>query len=192
MWFIKQTEMNGWFFQHFSRVYGKIWVGFCVNIRKTLFLRGFILKPTARALVLPKTVLGIFKIPLRFRDRHVFTWKLLETLNVFNTSTLKIFFEKRKLFSKKWSIIFFVESTKLKTQHFPTKLLYQKPMLRRQIECGVQNGHITKNMVLPVTILFFRKFCLNLITSYKELIWYNRHPNVHIHTFRKRWSFIWG
>ena len=31
---------------------------------------------------------------------------------------------------------------------------YQKPMLR-QIESAVQNGSITKNGDLPVTILFF-------------------------------------
>ena len=33
---------------------------------------------------------------------------------------------------------------------------------------------------------------LGLRNSYKELIWCINHPNVHIHTFRKGWSFIWG
>ena len=37
----------------------------------------------------------------------------------------------------------------------------------------------------------FRKFSFSLRTSYKELTWCTNHPNVHIHTFRKRWSFIW-
>ena len=45
---------------------------------------------------------------------------------------------------------------------------------------------------MPVTILFFRKFCFILRTFYKELIWCTNHPNVHIHTFQKRWSFVWG
>ena len=40
----------------------------------------------------------------------------------------------------------------------------------RQIECGIQNGLITKNGVLPVTISFFRKLCFSLRPSYKELI----------------------
>ena len=40
----------------------------------------------------------------------------------------------------------------------------------RQIEWGVQNGPITKNGVLPVTKLFFQKFCFSLRTSYNELI----------------------
>ena len=60
----------------------------------------------------------------------------------------------------------------------------------RKIEWGVQNGPITKNGFLPVTTLLFRKFWFSLRTSYKELIGCTNHPNVHIHTFRKRWSFI--
>ena len=51
---------------------------------------------------------------------------------------------------------------------------------------------ITNNGVLPVTTLLFWKFCFGLRTSYKELTWCTNYPNVHIHTFRKRWSFIWG
>ena len=34
----------------FSKFYGKIWVGYCLNTRKALF-RGFILKPTERAYI---------------------------------------------------------------------------------------------------------------------------------------------
>ena len=40
----------------------------------------------------------------------------------------------------------------------------------RQIEWEVQTGPIIKNGVLPVTTLFFRKFCFSLRTSYNELI----------------------
>ena len=43
----------------------------------------------------------------------------------------------------------------------------------KQIEWWIQNGPITKNGVLPVTTLFFRKFCFSLRTSYKELIWFD-------------------
>ena len=39
MWFIKLTGINGLnFFQHFSKVYGKIWVRFCLNPGKRFFL----------------------------------------------------------------------------------------------------------------------------------------------------------
>ena len=44
---------------------------FVLTLEKAVF-RGFILKPTERANILLKTVLGIFKIALRLRDRHDF------------------------------------------------------------------------------------------------------------------------
>ena len=34
--------------------------------------------------------------------------------------------------------------------------------------------------------------CSSLRTFSKELIWCSNHPNDHTHTFRKRWSIIWG
>ena len=40
----------------------------------------------------------------------------------------------------------------------------------KQIEWGVQNGPITKNGVLPVTTLSFRKFRFSLRTSCKAWI----------------------
>ena len=84
-------------------------------------------------------VLGIFKIALRLRHRHVFLWQSLETLNDFITSTLKQIFWKTKPFFKKLEYRFLLENIlPLKTQHFHTKLLCQKLMLR-QIKWGVQN-----------------------------------------------------
>ena len=72
----------------------------------------------------------------------------------FNTLPLKQIFWKRETFFKKLEYCFLVQSTAVETQHFHTKLLYQKPMLR-QIEWGPQNGPITKSGVLPLTTLFF-------------------------------------
>ena len=74
--------------------------------------------------------------------------------------------------------------------HCHTKLPYQKPMLR-ETEWWLQNRPNTKNGVLPVTTLFFRKFCFSLRTSYKELICCTDNPNAHNCIFCKRWSFIW-
>ena len=71
---------------------------------------------------------------------------------------------------KKMEYSFLTESTKIKHATFPYKTVpSQKPILR-QIKWGVQNGPITKNRVLPVTTLVFRKFCFSLRTSYKGLI----------------------
>ena len=55
----------------------------------------------------------------------------------------------------------------------------------------VSEWTITKNGVLPVTTLFFWKSCFSLRKIYKELTCTND-PNDHIHSFRQRWSFIWG
>ena len=93
-----------------------------------------------------KTVLGIFKIALRLKDRHVFMWQLLELFSIFNTITLiKIFWKTQTLF-KKLGYRFLVENAKIESTTFQYKNARQKPMLR-QIECGVQNRPITKNVV---------------------------------------------
>ena len=133
---------------------------------------------------------GIFQIVLRLQDQHVFMWQSVEILNIFNTSTLKQIFWKTKTFSEKLEYHFLVESTKMKGHYFHTKLPCQKQMLR-QTELWVQNGPITNNRVLPVTTLFFWRFSFSLRTSYKELIWCTNNSNAQIHTFCKRWSFIW-
>ena len=54
---------------------------------------------------------------------------------------------------------FLIERSTAENASFYTKLLGQKP---GEIESGVQNGYITKNGVLPVTTLFFGKFCFGL------------------------------
>ena len=137
-------------------------------------------------------MVGIFKIPLRLRDRHVFMWQSMKILNVFNSLTLKQIFWKTKTFFKKLEDSFLVESTKIEKDwnHFHTKLPYQKPILR-QIKWWLQNVPVTKNGVLPVTTLFFWKFCFSLRSSIKELICCTSNPNAHSCSFRKHWSFIW-
>ena len=83
-----------------------------------------------------------------------------------------------------------MKALRLKAHYFHTKLSYRKPMLR-QIKWWLQNGSITKNGVLPVSNLFFWKFCFSLRTSKKELICFINNSNAHICTFCKRWSFTW-
>ena len=95
-----------------------------------------------------------------------------------------------KTIFKKLEYRFLIDSTKFENAYFHTKLPYQKLMLR-QIEWWLQSGPITKNGVSPVTNLFSWKFCFNLRTIYKELIWCTNNPNARNCTFCKRWSFIW-
>ena len=99
----------------------------------------------------------------------------------------------RRPFSKNYRVPIFgfkITALRLKTHRFHTKLPCQKPILR-QIEWRVQNGPITKDGVLPVTNIFFWKFCFSLRTFYKELIWCTNDLNAHICNFCKCWSFIW-
>ena len=128
---------------------------------------------------------GISKTALRLRDRHVFMWQSLEILSVFNTFTLKWIFWKTNTLFKNYSSVFQSKVLRLKTQHFHTKVLSQSIANFKTNKMGS-----TKEQVLLVTILCFRKFYFSLRTSYKVLIWCTNHPNVHIHT--SRWSFIWG
>ena len=162
-------------FQHGLR---QIWVGICLNSGKRFFLRGFILKPTERAQVLLKTVLGIFKIPLHLRDRHVFMWQSLEILNVFYT--LKLIFWKPQTRFKKSAALFF--SYQIQSATFPYKTALSEANVKASRMVNTKWAY-HKERSFAVTILFFRKFCFILRTSYKELIWRTNHPNIHIHTF---------
>ena len=92
---------------------------------------------------------------------------------------------------KKLEYHFLVESTKIDNITFPYKTSLSEANIKTN-RMGVQNWPITKNGVLPVTTFLFQKFCFSLGTSYMGLIWCTNHPNVHIHTFWKRWSFtLW-
>ena len=64
--------------------------------------------------------------------------------------------------------VFWFKVLELKTHYFHTKLPSQKPKFR-QIQWWVQDQPITKNGVLPVTNLFFQKFCFSFQTS----SWFN-------------------
>ena len=64
-------------------------------------------------------ILENFKIALRLRDRHTFTWQSVEILNVFNNLTLKQIFWKKKTFFKKLEHRFLVESTNIENASLP-------------------------------------------------------------------------
>ena len=48
----------------------------------------------------------------------------------------------------------------------------------RQIEWGVHGGPVTKNGVLPLTTVFFSRFCFSFRTSHKELIWCDNYVSI--------------
>ena len=134
---------------------------------ETLCHRGFILKSTKRASVLLKTVLGIFKIALRLRGRHVFMWQSLEILNVFNALNWKQIFWKTKPFLKN-RYLFLVESTKIENATFSYKTSYEEIICCSNypnVHIHTFRKHLSFIWVyfLPVSNL---KRCLRLIMSF--------------------------
>ena len=75
-------------------------------------------------------VLGIFKIVLRLRDRHVFMRQLVEMLNVFITLALKQIFWKTKTFLKKLEYRFLAEGTKTENAPFPYKTVISEAKVK--------------------------------------------------------------
>ena len=109
-------------------------------------------------------------------------WQSLKILNVFNTLTLQQVFWKTKAFLKKLDSHFLVECTKIENAsfRFETALSEANIKTNRIGSSKWQNEPILKNGVLPLTTLFFWKFCYSLRTYYEELIWCTNYANVHI------------
>ena len=101
-------------------------------------------------------VLGIFKIALRLRDRHIFVWQPLRYLNIF---------WKTKTLFKNLERLFMVESAKIEkiTFQYKTALWIADVKANR---LGSTNWSISKNRTLPVTALFFR----NYVSVYEPLV----------------------
>ena len=98
------------------------------------------------------------------------------------------FLKNENLFFKKLENSCEVENT-IESITYPYKTTLSEANVKTS-RMGSTNGPITKNAALPVSIFWI--FFFSIRTSYKELIWSTNYPNVHIHTFRKCWSFIWG
>ena len=142
----------------FSKFYGKSWVGFCLNTWK--LLRGLILKPTERALVLLKNGTGDCQIALHFRDRHVFIWQSVEILNVFNTLTLKQIFWKTKTFFKKLGYRFLVESTKIENTSFLYKTATSEANVKTNRMMSTKLTYHKDRSFASNYFIFLNFFCL--------------------------------
>ena len=112
----------------FNKLYGKIWVSFCLPKRKRIFGEVFFWSQQKGNMSFYKTVLGIFKLTLRLPEWHVFVRQALEILTVFDTLTLKWIFWKTKTFFKKLEYRFIVESTKIGNAKFPYKTVLSTEM----------------------------------------------------------------
>ena len=100
------------------------------------------------------------------------------------------FSEKQKLF-KKLEYCFLVENTKIDNLTFPYKTALSEANVKIN-RLGSKKLTYHKDKSFASNHFPFSKICFSLGTSYIELIWCTNHPNVHIHTFRKCWSFTLG
>ena len=89
-----------------------------------------------------------------------------EHFEYFNFETT---FLKNEIFFQKTKVQFFSLNTKIENASFPFKTVMPEVNLKAN-RMGVRNGSIKKNGVLPVTALFFQKFCFSLRTFCEELI----------------------
>ena len=96
-----------------------------------------------------KTLLGIFKIALRLRDRHVFMRQSLEILTVFNTLTLHQIVWITKTFFDKLDYCFLVESMKIENASFP----YKTAMLETNVKTNRMGFFVSSNFIF-LKILF--------------------------------------
>ena len=96
-------------------------------------------------------------------------------------------FWKMEAFFKKLEYSFLVESARIESACFHTKVTCQYPMLR-QIERT--KWTYQKGRCFASNYFIFWKFYFSLRTSCKELIWCTNDPNVHIHPCREQWNFI--
>ena len=101
------------------------------------------------------------------------------------------FLKNENRFQKNLEYHLFVESTAIENATFPHKTALSEANVKAN-RMGITKWIHLKEQSFARTILFFWKFCFSLRTSYKDLIWCTNYPNVHIHTFCKRCSFIWG
>ena len=109
---------------------------------------------------------------------------------MFNSLTLKQIFWKTKTFSKKLDYRFSVDITKLENATLPYKITLAEATAKTN-RMGSSKNHEEERRKEFFQLLshFFENF---ISTSYQMLIWCTNYWNVHIHTFRKCWSFIWG
>ena len=102
-------------------------------------------------------VLGIFKIALRLRHRHVVMWQSVKVSNVFNPLPLKQIFWKTKTFFKKLEYRFLVETTEIENTSFPFKTALSETNVKTNRMATTKWTYHKEWSVhyLPVTLLYY-------------------------------------
>ena len=121
------------------------------------------------------------------KDWHVFMWKSLKILNVFNTLTLKPILSEIETFFKKLMYCFLVESTRIEKVTFPYKTGLSKANVKTN-----RMGSTIWTFHKELSFASFWKILFQFKNLVKRVNLMYQPPNVHIYTFRKHYSYIWG
>ena len=114
-------------------------------------------------------------------------------MNVFYILTLKPNSSKTETFFKKLEYSFLVVVTRIENTLFPYKTIQSKiNVMTNRMRSTRWTYHEERSFASNYFIFLKRKIFFSIRTSYKVLIWCTNHLNLHIHTFRKLWGFIWG
>ena len=116
---------------------------------------------------------------------------ITRSFQTFNDDTLKQIFWKAKTFFEKLEQLFLVQSLKIKNATFLYNAALSEPNVKIK-RMGSTKWTWHKERSFVSNYLVSLRICFSLRTSYKKMIWSINYPNVHIHTFRKHWSFAWG
>ena len=110
--------MNGCSFQ---QIYGKIWVGFCLNTGKRFFLEVLFYSQQKKHDSSKKKGTKDFQNSFPFKRAACFCVAISGNFEQFQYLTLKQTSRKTKTFFKKLEYSFLVESTKIRNASFPYK-----------------------------------------------------------------------
>ena len=161
--------MNRWSFQQsFTPKFGLFFV---LTLEKD-FSERFHFKANRKSKGSSKKITRVFKIALRLRGRPIFRWQSEEISNVFNTLTLRQIFWKTKTFFKKLEYRFLVEHTKTENASIPYKTAISEANVKTNRMVSTKwTYHKEESFASNYFISW--KLCFSLITSYKELIWFD-------------------
>ena len=154
--------MNGCSFQQVSVNLG--W--FFVLTLEKLLLRSFILKPSERAQVFLNNGNRHFQNNPPFERSACFY--VIISGNFERSQTLEqIFWKTKTFFKKNWRLEqrFLVESTKIETHHFHTKLLCQKSILRQTVMQFGQEFLILWKNYFQFKNLSYRVYLMNELSK---------------------------
>ena len=178
-----------WTVAPFSNFYGKLQVGFCLNIGKHFILQvSFYNHKEEHRFFLKNATRDLQNSPYfeRLPCFYVRTSGNLERFRYFNFETN--FLKNENLFEKT-GVSFFILITKIENKKIPYKTALSEANVKTNRMGSTKRTYLKESSF--ATNLFFWKFYF-IRTCFKELLLCTNHPNAHIHIFCKRWGFVWG